>query len=102
MKEVAGSKPMSKITIEVPDGERTFSKGKIMLNLAGLGLWESFKRWLDGISYGGLSGWEMWNGFLTFDETNEMFIAAKKSVKSALSLTDEFIETEILAKSIAE
>jgi len=102
MKEVAGSEPMSTIMIEVPDGERTFSKGKIMLNLAGLSLWARFKTWLDGVSYGGMSGWELWNNFLTFDETNEMFMAAKKSVKEYLELTDDFIETEILSKSVAE
>lgn len=102
LKEVAGSEPMSTMMIEVPDDERTFSKGKIMLNLAGLGLWEKFKAFLDGLTYNGMTGWDMWNGFLVFEETDEFFIAVKKLIKEGLAVDDELVETEILSKSIAE
>lgn len=97
---VPGSRPMSTITVEERE-IRVFSKGKIMVELANLGLWEGIKQTLSESEIGGIPGWDAWTCFLTFKDGDPFFEEGKKRFIESTGMDKDKVE-ELLNRCIAE
>lgn len=81
---------------------RTFSKYKLKLEIAKVGLLDQFMQLLESVEVvPGYSGAAAFNDALTLDEDNEKFKDAVRFAKSELGLTDEDVE-RILSASVSE
>lgn len=87
---ISGSAPMTRISVE-DVGAREYSKGKIMVALAQLGLWAQSKALLESTDINGINGWDSWNTFLTFKDGDAFFEAGKELFKQRTGRTDEEI-----------
>ena len=86
---------------DAPKPVRTFSKLKLYGALTQAGIWDAFEAWLKTKTINGMSAYTAFSLAQDLNDENPLFLSVVEEAKTALGVSDEFVEA-ILEASILE